>query len=214
MVVGGGEVLVVGAVRGLVSESEAVRQSSKSFQPDAVAISISKEQLQAMLEHIGSGADMAELDNIEEEFYVEGLKRFGEVKKPPPCFVEAWRLCDKEKIPLYPVDFDDVEFTDLYCHYVSGLEWLRQPSKQRTLAKKKFYSKTAQEFTVEWDKIVNRSKGLRSMEQAREDKIARETGRLAAEHSRVMLVVDYERAGAVAGMLSSAGVRLRAPQAE
>lgn len=188
-----GELLVIGTVRGLQSEAEKIRDTFTTFKPDAVAISISKEQLEAMIEHIRSGNQDVEMDNLEEELYVKALERFGEVRKPPPSFVKAWELCSETEIPLYPIDFDDEEFTDLFCGNVSGFEWLRQPSRQRALVKRRFKSTTPEEFAEEWDKIVNRTKGMRKIETARENRISRETKDLCQRYGRVMLVVDHER---------------------
>ena len=205
-----GRILVIGTVKGLVSEAEKVKTEFFEFVPDVMAISISKEGLQAMSEHERSGENNdAGFDNFEEEYYAKALGRFGKVKKPPPCFVEAWRLSVEKDIPIVAIDFDDEEFTDLFCRHVSGVEWLKQPSKQRGLARKKFNSRTAQEFAVEWDHYINRTKGMRSMEDARVYKISKEVNELAKRYGKVMLVVDCERAEEVRARLLDSGCRLQ-----
>ena len=204
-----GRILVFGSVKGLVSEGDKVRSSFSGFGPDVIAISISKEWLQAMIEHENAEENKdAGFDNFEEEYYAKALGRFGKVKKPPPCFVEAWKLGGESDIPVIAIDFDDEEFTDLFCRHVTGVEWLKQPSKQRALARKKFNSRTPQEFAVEWDRFINATKGMRSMEDARVVRLAKEINELAKKHGRVMAVVDYERAEEVRARLLDFGCRL------
>ena len=203
-----GEILILGIVKGLVASGEKVRKAFDDYKPDAVAVSISKEGLMAMVEHVESGAEMAEMENLEEEYYVAALERFGEVRKPPPSFVASWELCEKLELPLYPVDFDDLEFTELYCSYVSGVEWLRQPSKQREITRKRFTAKTAEEFVLEWDELVNGTKGMRKMERSREEKISNEVATLGEKYERVLLVVDYERMDAIRETLETADCSL------
>ncbi len=205
-----GKILITGTVKGLVSESQKIQDHFTRFDPDVIAISVSKEGLEAMIKHLGSDdvtEDVAP-DNIEEEYYVKSLERFGDVSKPPPSFVRAWELSVEKAISIIPVDLDDVEFTDLYCHHVTGVEWLKQPSKQRSLARKKFTSQTPEEFALEWDAFMNGTKGMKSIEQARVNKISREVNELSKKFERVMLVVDYERADEVTEILASSGCKL------
>lgn len=204
-----GRILVIGTVKGLVSEGDKVRNGFSEFGPDVIAISISKEGLQAMIEHEKAGENNdAGFDNFEEEYYAKALGRFGEVKKPPPCFVEAWKLSVGKDIQIVAIDFDDEEFTDLFCRHVSGVEWLKQPAKQRALARKKFKSQTSREFAVEWDRYINATKGMRSMEEVRGVRLAKEINELAKKYGRVMAVVDYERAEEVRARLLDSGCRL------
>lgn len=209
---GAGEIFVLGVIKGLKKNAAAVEKCFSMFGPDAVAVSISKEGMQAMCSHLADGGQMAEMDNLEEEYYVAALERFGEVSKPPPGFVAAWELANENDVPFYPVDFDDEEFTELYCSYVSGLEWLRQPARQRSIVKKRFRARTAEEFIMEWDELVNSGKGLRRMEAARERKIARETAIVAGKHARVLLIVDYERSDAVRLLLEAEGLITTVPE--
>src|SRR2546422_10749556 len=98
---GGCRVHVMPVVRGLVSESEAVRAAFSEARPDAVALSIGREEIEALRAHPGGSVPP---DNLEEEVYVRGLSRFGEVRKPPPCFVEALAAATERGVPLPPLD--------------------------------------------------------------------------------------------------------------
>ena len=234
-----GKVMVLGTVRGLVSEIEKVNTAYDSFQPDTIAISVSEEGLQAMKEHLDSlkkkneeleknvdmgktgglekgekpdegedGEEAVGLDNIEEEYYVRILSQWGEVRKPPPCFVRAWELAGANDLPIHAIDFNDVEFTDIYCHHVNGVEWLKQPAMQRKLARKKFEAKTPEEFAAEWDGFINGSGGLRAIEDSRVKKMASEINELSKRSDRVMVVIELERLDEVISELEGSGCRL------
>ena len=51
--------------------------------------------------------------------------------------------------------------------YINIVEWVSE------ITKKRFTAKTAEEFVLEWDELVNGSKGMRKMEKAREELIRR-----------------------------------------
>src|SRR2546422_11145126 len=97
---GGCRVHVMPVVRGLVSESEAVRAAFSEARPDAVALSIGREEIEALRAHPGGSVPP---DNLEEEVYVPGLSRFREGRKPPPCFVRAPARATGPGIPAHPL---------------------------------------------------------------------------------------------------------------
>ncbi len=230
--------MVLGTVRGLVSEADKVDTAYESFQPDAIAISVSEEGLLAMDEYLNSlkhdentptqkdGASSpiiiedqqtddeddhhgeTELSNMEEEHYVKHLGQWGEVKKPPPCYVRAWELAKASGLPIHAIDFNDVEYTDIYCHHINGVEWLKQASGQRSLARKKFMAKTPEEFVVEWDGFINRTRGLRAIENSRVRKMASEINELSKSCDRVLVIIELERRDEVISELEASGCRL------
>src|SRR6266511_3478982 len=97
---GGCRVHLMPVVRGLVSEAGRVRAAFSEVGPEAVALSISREELEGLRAFKGGNAQP---DNPEEEVYVNGLGRYGEVRKPPPCFVEAAASARDRHIPYPPL---------------------------------------------------------------------------------------------------------------
>src|SRR6267378_2149446 len=118
---GGSRVHVMPVVRGLVSESERVRSAFSDVRPEAAALSIGREELEALKAHSGENVPP---DNLEEEVYVRGLSRFGEVRKPPPCFVAALVACTELGIPIHPLDMDDEQYSSTYVASVSTVDIL------------------------------------------------------------------------------------------
>src|SRR5436309_15662864 len=86
---GGCRVHLMPVVRGLVSEVERVRAAFTDAGPVAVALSISREELEGLRDYADGNAPP---DNLEEEVHVRGLTRIVEVRKPTTYFVEAVEL--------------------------------------------------------------------------------------------------------------------------
>src|SRR3990170_3544872 len=114
-------------VRGLASESETVRAAVAEVAPEAVALSISREEIEALRAH--DGADVPP-DNVDEEVYVRGLSRFGAVRKPPPCFVEALAAAAARGIPVHPLDMDAEQYTSAFVAAVGTVDVLRTNARQ------------------------------------------------------------------------------------
>src|SRR2546428_12317838 len=107
--IGGCRVHLMPVVRGLVSEADRVRAVFSEVHPEAVAISIGREELEGLRSHSGENVPP---DNPEEEAYVRGLARFGVVCKPPACFVEAAAAAGEEAGPLHPLDRAAAQYSD------------------------------------------------------------------------------------------------------
>jgi hypothetical protein len=199
------DVMLAGAIRGLVSEGEWIIKEIHEFRPDTVALSISKEGLIAMRSHLDSGAEEAGLDNLEEEIYVAGLEAFGEVRKPPPCFAGALNTAVELGIQVEPLDLDDEEYTNAYCRNISTLEVISQGRCQRRIARHRFQARSAEEFVLEFDEIVNRQKGFQKLEVEREEHMATEVARLASNRNCVLAIIEIERLQGVVRALEDSG---------
>jgi len=185
-------------IRGLVSEAEPVRSAVESFGPEAVAITVGREDLAALQAYDGSDFPPA---NWEEDLYVAGLAAWGEVRKPPPCFVEAVRVAQARSLPLRALDFNDEDYTENYVNLVTAwylLGHTRLEKKARTHA---FASTTPEEFVLEFDRFVNDPEGFVALEKARERHIASRIAKLARKHRSLLAIVEYERAPGVRSLL-------------
>lgn len=188
-----GQIVLLGAVRGLNSAAEKVKSTFERFSADVIGISISKEAIQAMAEHIASKNDVPEPANQEEYMYIEGLSEFGEVVRPPPCFSEAWKLASKNNIPIKGLDMDDEHFTAAFCKYVSTVDMVRQGRREKKWARHGFQAKTPEDFVVEWDSVINWLPGYQALERAREEWIAKRIYLLSRKYENVLMVVEFER---------------------
>ncbi len=199
------EVMLAGAVRGLVSEGERISQLVSTGSPEVVGLSISKEALIGMEEYVNAGKDDAKLDNLEEAVYVRELKKFGELVKPPPCFVEAWKAAIENNIVVKPLDMNDDQFTTAYCRNVSTVELLTLGRRDKKIYKYDFKATTPEEFVLEWDGIMTQSKGFNRLEKEREEFMAKEITKLSKDNL-VLAVVELERLAGIVEGLESSGI--------
>ena len=198
--------LIVGAVRGLVSEGERVEELIQKEMLDVVGLAISKEGLTALREHLEHNeTNDAPLDNLEEEVYVAGLEAFGEVRKPPPCFSRAVKIAKKNNIRIEPLDMDDEQYTNAFCRNISTLEMMSQGHCGRRMARHTFTAATPEEFVMEFDSIANRSKGFRGLEKEREEHMAMKISELAGKYDDVLAIVELERLAGVSNALKEIG---------
>jgi hypothetical protein len=195
---GGCAIHMLPVIKGLVSESESVKDAFTSARPDKIAISISKEELDGLR---NMPEDFEPELSRYEEIYVKGLERFGEVAAPPPCYVAALEIAEHGGVPLVPVDLDEVSYTELYCAAVPGTTLFRHSTRTWILKRRNFGAESPEEFVKSWDRAVNHLEGFGAIEKKRAEVIAE--GILAAcDGSKSLLaVVELERADEVATLL-------------
>lgn len=186
-------------IKGLVSESERVRAEFDSFRPDKVAVSISKEELEG-LRHMPPDFE-PELTRYE-EIYANGLSEFGEVAAPPPCYVAALELCEHARVPIVAIDLDERSFTELYCAVVPGTTLFTHSTRTWLMKRRRYGRGGAEEFVLAWDRVVNRPKGFRIIEEKRAEAMAKGIVRESRGSRRLLAVVELERAGRVHELLS------------
>jgi len=189
---------LMSVVRGLVSEADAVRAAFLAVKPDAIALSIGREELEGLRAH---GGESVPPENIEEEVYVHGLSRFGEVRKPPPCFVDAVAVAKEAGVPVHPLDMDSEQYTTAYLKAVSTVDVLRSNVRQVRLKGWESTAASAADFVLEWDALVNGSAGYRELQSERETFLARRLQKLASRYRVLLGIVEVERARGVLGRL-------------
>lgn len=193
----GSRIAFLPVIRGLVSEESKVEEAFNEWGPDSVALSISREEVDTLRR---LGRKDAELETFEEEIYVGNLEKFGEVKKPPPCFTKALELCIDSQIDCVGVDMTEDEYTDAYCHFVTAMEMMRESWFKRRIHSKTLNAKSPEEFVIRFDEAVNKTRGHRDLEREREKVIAHRLLMLARERKKILAVVELER---TAGVLSA-----------
>jgi hypothetical protein len=199
--INGAEVVVIGVLKGLVKDEEKVAKAFTDYLPDAIGISTSKEELAALrVKETHSDYELSTL----EEIYKVYMEHFGEVRLPTPAYLKAIELADAAHLPLIPVDLNDVEFTDLYCKRIRGLDMVRESFYTRSIKRRKYKIGSAEEFALDWDKKVNRAKGFRQLERDREEHMALTLRNMSSKYRRILAVVEYERSAGVVRSLQPA----------
>ncbi len=177
-------------VRGLESERAKVKQALAQSSAKTIAISISKEELEGLEAYDGEETFPS---NFEEDIYMEKLSVFGQVSKPPPCFLEARDLAKSSDLKLEPLDLNNVDFTEAYVANVSTIEMMTQAWLEGRLRGRRFKASTPEEFVVEFDRMINGKEGYRKLEEARERHMAASLIELAQGPATTLALVELER---------------------
>lgn len=194
----GSRIAFLPVIRGLVSEETKVEEAFKEWSPGSVALSISTEEVDTLRR---LGRRDAELETFEEEIYVGNLKKFGKVKKPPPCFTKAMELCTDNQIECVGVDMTEEEYTDAYCHFVSTMEMMRESWFRKRIHSKTSDAKSPEEFVIRFDEVVNKSTGHRALEREREKVMTHKIRMLAKEQKKILAIIELERSAGVLSLL-------------
>lgn len=194
----GSQVFVLPVIKGPISDGEKVRTAIMDIRPDAVGISISKEELEGLRAYQGEEIELSDL----EEAYKAGLSEFGEVQLPPPCYLEALKACDELGVPIIPIDMNEDLFSDRYCELVGGFELMKESFFSHRIARKRFNLESAEAFVLDYDRKVNGGRGLSALNAEREAHMARTAEEMAGGRSRVLLLLELERADGVKALLT------------
>ncbi len=192
----GCKIYMIGVIKGLVEEEEKVRKVYLEMMPDAVAISISVDELKGLEDFLKQRYDVP-LSNYEEEIYVRELKKYSEVKKPPPCFEIALKLCQKDNLPILPIDMDEERFSNAYCKYITYFQLIQKSFRRKRLNKKKFHASSAESFIKEWDLVINGIKGFKMLEEERERYMAQKLSELTKKYKKILALIELERLNGV-----------------
>ncbi len=194
------DVMVIGVLKGLVKEEDKVAKAFHDFQPDAIAISASKEELAALrAKEVHADYELSTLEDV----YKIYMEHFGEVRLPTPAYLKAIELAEAASIPLIPIDMNDEEFTDLYCKRIRGVDMVKESFYTRSIKRRKYRIGSAEEFALDWDRKVNRSKGFRQLERDREEHMALTLRNMSSKYKHILAFVEFERAAGVVRSLQS-----------
>ncbi len=197
----GSNVVVLGIVNGLVSEIDIVKKALDLHRPRALGVCLSAEEIGAMREwsRDGTGApDYTEADAL----YVREMSKYGEIRMPSPAVLYAITVSDETGIPVYPLDIDDNEYSELYLKHVSPVS-LFLGSLFRKSGRRSHVGGTVEEAVCALDRLEMRPKSLAFVEKERERSIAANIRERSPDHSPFMALVTYERVKGVLESLNS-----------
>ncbi|GGM67479.1 hypothetical protein GCM10007108_01930 [Thermogymnomonas acidicola] len=187
---GNGNTVILGAIKGLVSDGNEVRDALRDFRPETVAATISPEEAEGLLKFLDSPFEVSISDY--ETIYGVNLSRFGEVMVPPPMFIEAARYCKENGVPLVGLDMDDEHYNEAYRRSVGTMALVRHSLRKNRVARKVFTSSSAEEFVDEWKREMWKVKGFRVLDMLRQDEVVRNIRRLMGEGRRLAVVCELE----------------------
>lgn len=212
--IGDCDVLLVGTVPGFVPDGARVTQAFLAFHPDAVALGVPPEDVRT-LEAL-AGADpkpvLPEPDDVTARL-LELIAPFGGTAVPSPDLERATALARERGLPVEALDLDDVAHAQLYTKHVKFRHVVQSNSVKRRLLKDGVQGADAYAVAMAWDAAWTRPKGLRAVEAAREEHLARRLLEATAGRQRLLAVVPSVRLDAVVGLVRGAGAEPVAPVA-
>jgi len=197
----GHRIFLLPVIRGLESERLKVRKALQECSPKVIAVSVSPEELDGLRKFEGGEA---EASNIEELIYMERLAAFGEVSKPPPCFLEARDQAKEMGLRLEALDLNNEDFTEAYVTNVSTVEMMTQSWIANKLQSRRLEAGTPEEFVLRFDRAVNRKDGFKRLERAREVHMAKQLAKLVGESKDTLALIEMERLEGVRRALAPA----------
>ncbi|HEV8361019.1 MAG TPA: hypothetical protein VGR28_11245, partial [Candidatus Thermoplasmatota archaeon] len=126
----GRDYVIVGTVRGLVSEAARVEAAFDRVQPEVVGLGVGPEDL-AGLEQMGRGVDYEHEFSESDEVYAHFLGQFGPVELPPRDLAAAVRLAGERGLQVLAIDLPEVAYVEAFTKAVSGWQLLQYNRRVR-----------------------------------------------------------------------------------
>ncbi len=178
-----------GTVRGAYYEIDDLDKLFQENGFDLILLGISPEELDGMKKYMEKPFDV-ELSDYE---IIWGLKLrdLTKVKLPVPSYYHAVVYSIKNNVEIKAIDMNDDEYAKCFTRNVSFFDLLRHSLKKNRILKRRFRSKTPEEFSLEWDRIVNRG-GYKKLEMERE-RYMTERIRENSKGNNILIIIDFER---------------------
>jgi len=191
---GGGEVWLLGAVRGLAAELAPLSDALATHPPAAVGLGTSPEELKSLVEYfVLAPAEPVVSLTTAERSEVRGLVRFGEVRVPNPAFVQVLRWAHERGIQVEGLDPSEDRTAAMFTDHIGYVELVRRTVRERRVSRSPPAPATADQYALEWDRTVAGGRGSREFAAARDRHLVQDARRLAAALGRLTVVVDRER---------------------
>lgn len=202
------DVLALGTVPGFQPDAARVEQAFDAFLPDCVALGVPAEDVQT-LEALAKANPRPELPDPDEATarLLELLGAFGPTAIPSPDLEAAMRLALAAGVPVEALDLGDAEHAALYTRHVRFRHVVQSNSIKRRLLKDGVQGADAYGLAEAWDAAWTRPKGLRRVEEAREEEMARRLREVATGRQRVLAVVPAPRMAGLLRQLSPGAVK-------
>lgn len=201
----GKEVLVIGGVKGLISDGNELKDKLYEFIPQVMLIGISPGEVEGLTKFI---EDPFELDlNDYEIIYGTLLSRFGEVMVPPPIYIESIRYSVSREIPAKGIDASEDEFGTKYSEAFTTGNMVSYILRKKRIMKKSFNEETPEDFVISWKNEMDKNRGNKKMDDFRIETIMENISKEIPEikDSRIVVIVEYEFYAQILQKLSEMG---------
>lgn len=189
--IGNCEISLFGTIVGLTSEIEEVKKAFYRSSANLIAITISENELEGLkcLENENIKVELSSL----EEVYARKLAIYGEVKVPPPSWEECLNLSKENDVKLIAIDMNDVDYSNAFIENISTLSLIWHSFSVKRWRRKKFKSKTAEDFVFEWDRTITKLRGFRNLELRREEHFVKKLRELSKNYESIFAILELQR---------------------
>ncbi len=188
----GRTILLLGGIKGLISDGEALKEGLYAFMPEILLIGISQGEVEGLAKFI---EDPFELDlNDYEIIYGTLLSRFGEVMVPPPIYIEAIRYSANRDVPAKGLDAAEDDFGQMYSETFTTGNMVSYILRKKRIMKKSFTEDNPEDFVLSWKNEMDKNKGNKKMDDYRIQTINASLASNIPELNvgRIAVIIEYE----------------------
>ena len=190
-------IALAGLCLGLAGEADAAVELLERTRPHALALALDPDL----------AADLDQLDvdgslNTEDEAYVAGLSRWGEVTLPAPAYPRLVEAAKAAGIVIEGIDLPEVAYVDRFTAEIGVPAMARRWRRARRLGKRPPAVDDPATFCRRFDERLNAG-AYRHLEEAREATMADGIERLVAQ-GPVLFVCEVQRLDGVTARLERA----------
>ena len=188
------DVLLVGAVRGLLADSYAAIDELERFHPDQLGLGLSPEEMKGLEEYFVDAEAETTVHLIEtEKSEIRGLSRWGEVRVPNPTFVRILEWARHRGVSAAALDPPDEGAAEMFTTHIGYVELVRRTLKERSLARSPPKAEGPDEYALRWDANLGSGRGSRELARKRDLYFVAGGRALLRQAPRVAFIVDRER---------------------
>jgi hypothetical protein len=193
--------ILVGVISGLTSEVEIVRSAVERHRPSALGLTITGEEIDGIRKwNEEENTELPPYSDFD-RYYIREMSRFGDVRLPSPSLAFLIEFAGKARLPVYPLDMDEDEYSEIFLKHVSPAS-LFFSSLLRSRRRRKILKGNAEEVACEIDRMSMHPKGVETVELERDRHISRRILTLAGENTPFMAIINYERLSRILAFLN------------
>ncbi|MGI0139694.1 MAG: hypothetical protein ACREBT_00860 [Thermoplasmata archaeon] len=187
-------VVLVGAVRGLYSETFELIDRLESSVPSALGLAVSPEELEGLTTYFAHAEAETTVHLVEtEQSEIQALTRWGEVRVPNPTHVRAIEWAHSRGVTTHALDPSDEGAAEMFRANIGYVELVRRTLAERKLARSPPEADSPDAFAERWDRQLARGTGSRELALDRDRYLVGEVRSLERSTTSLVVVVDRER---------------------
>ena len=187
-------VLLIGAVRGLYSESDAALAELDRAAPDRLGLALSPEEYEGIGTYFSDAEAETTIHLIEtEKSEIQALTRWGEVRVPNPTAVRAIEWARRRSVPIHPLDPPDEGAAEMFTASIGYVELVRRTLRERKLSRAPPSAESPDDFALQWDRQLSVGSGSRDLAQNRDRYLVAGARELLSKSRTLAVIVDRER---------------------